>query len=103
MTILPRWAEILPTSNFSRSRLGGKESRMAEIIHGPCDVACFADTKGIYIKFPHNGHARWIPESGDKHWTVLRTIMSPDLTPFADANGRVTCDNSAYFSPRQMS
>jgi hypothetical protein len=92
MTILPRWAEILPTSNFSRSRLGGKESRMAEIIHGPCEVACFADTKGIYIKFHHNGHAR-----------LLRTIMSPDLTPFADANGRVTCDNSAFFSPRQMS
>jgi hypothetical protein len=65
------WVSIQPTSNFSQSRLGGKGIQTAEILHGPAKVACFPDGLGIYIRFLHNGHTRWIPEHGDKHWLIL--------------------------------
>jgi len=103
--MLPRFVEIKPVTKFAKDRLGGSETRMAEVLHGPCEVACFPDGKGIYIKFHHNGHTRWIPEFGDKHWLILRTINIPEPIQVRD-DGSVVCDNSAFFSSfhsRQMS
>ena len=67
---------ILATSSFAKSRIG-KAPIQAVVVDGPrSDVPCMVGGPAIFLEFA-NGYCRWIPEHGDRHFTITATRTTP--------------------------